>query len=459
MWSVLKRFLLLVLLIAPMSITAQTELDFRRSNSIDFDSYRRDTIVTEMVDTLIDKSVVTNPFWHNWFVTGEFGYNSFVGDFSEYGKFKDSLSPKWSLGIGKWFTPTFGIDAGFGIGTAKGYTNAEKMAGPFWYGDMLQTDDGTGYYRTNINYWDANVTLLLNLSRMICGYEGPNSKKLMNQFIIGIGLGAVHHYDFEHGNPKLNEWTGKFEIGYSRFLNRSKSLSIDLRASARIYPTNFDGNFDFIGCNKFDKNFGASIGMTYYIRPRVWDAPTKIAYQTEYNLREVKQEVVRAPQIRTMSFYVMYPDGGEHDLSSLAADMKNDNTSLNEIRNSGYTSAEGERLYSLADIYAAITGNAMAGASLSAVNELKDILSKEVMTKITVMSMTKAIDYYNSDIKLHEQNSKNITIANQRANDVVEMLKKAPRMNTATSNIMLVNSIDINKEQCVKVTIQYLSSK
>ncbi|MBQ1664692.1 MAG: hypothetical protein II061_01370, partial [Bacteroidaceae bacterium] len=60
--------------------------------------------------------VVTNRFWENWFVYADGGGHAFFGDYSHYGKFKETLGPEFTVGLGKWFTPGLGIKAQFGMG-------------------------------------------------------------------------------------------------------------------------------------------------------------------------------------------------------------------------------------------------------------------------------------------------------------------------------------------------------
>lgn len=430
---------------------------------IDDKAYELDTTFVAHTEVMVDKTVVTNPFWHNWFAFGSVGAHRFVGDYDNYGKASETVTPDWFVGVGKWFTPTFGLKAEFGISNSKGFTN-ENHRTPYSYDELYRTEDGTGYYKQRINWWDASLSAMINLSRMFLGYEGNNSKKRMNQFVASIGIGAVHHYNFVHGNPTLNEWCGRFELGYSRFFNKRKKFSVDAKVRALVYPSNFDGNYDYEGCQKWDKNMGLAIGCTYYIKHRSWGVLEKIPYTVTYKKRDIEvpysgEVVAKAANVKAFTFYVLYPDAGEYDMKSLATNIFNDNVSLANVRNSGYAGGEDEKLFSFADVYAAVTGNLgqVAGANVGAVNELKEILSNEAMMKITVMSATAAMDYYTNNMKQHEQNSKNVELANKRANDVLQLLNQSPRMGTASHNIMLVNDMDIKKEHCVKVTVQYLT--
>ncbi len=76
----------------------------------DTTDYVAPTEVQVKKDTILDPlRVVTNKFGKNWFVFATGGLHTFRGDYSTMGKFSGTLSPDWSIGIGKWFTPGIGL--------------------------------------------------------------------------------------------------------------------------------------------------------------------------------------------------------------------------------------------------------------------------------------------------------------------------------------------------------------
>ena len=64
--------------------------------------------------------VVTKRFWTNWFVLGNIGAHAFFGDFGSLGSVSEKISPNFSIGFGKWFTPGIGAKAQFGMSDSKG---------------------------------------------------------------------------------------------------------------------------------------------------------------------------------------------------------------------------------------------------------------------------------------------------------------------------------------------------
>ena len=247
--------------------------------------------------------VVTNRFWDNWFVFGEVGGHAFAGDYGSVADFDGLLSPDFRVGFGKWFTPGIGVKFQFGMGNSKGYSKEETM---FVTGDQLIADDGTPYWKTKMKWLDFSVNAMFNLSRLFCGYEGKDSKRLMNQFIASVGLGALHHYDIA---AQRNEWSGHFELQYSRFFSRKKDLSLDVKAHATLYQTNFDA-VTLKGTGEdshwFDANVGLSVGLTYYFKKRHWDRCLQCE-EPVYITNTVLPEP-NCPEYKTMVFYVFFPN-------------------------------------------------------------------------------------------------------------------------------------------------------
>lgn len=247
--------------------------------------------------------IVTNRFWDNWFAFGEVGGHAFVGDYGSVGDFGGLLSPDFKVGVGKWFTPGIGAKIQFGMGNSKGYSKEKTM---FVVGDQLVADDGTPYWETKMKWLDFSVNAMFNLSRLICGYEGKESDRLKNQFIASVGIGALHHYGIA---AQRNEWSGHFELQYSRFFSKKKDLSLDVKAHAIVYQTNFDAitlKANGEDSKWFDSNIGLSVGLTYYFKKRHWDRCLPCG-ESVYITNTVLPEP-NCPEYKTMVFYVFFPN-------------------------------------------------------------------------------------------------------------------------------------------------------
>lgn len=282
-----------------------------------------DTIVCETCDTIAQPTddkfrVVTNRFKDNWFIFGDIGGHSFLGDYGSTGKFKGLLSPDFNVGVGKWFTPGFGAKLQFGLSNSRGYSEEQTV---FTSGDPLTADDGTPYWESKNKWWDLSASAMFNLSRLFCGYEGKESDRLKNQFIASLGIGILHHRGIE---AQRNEWSGHVELQYSRFFNEKKRVSLDVKAHAALYQTNFDGiSYKSTGDDSkwFDSNVGLSIGVTYYFKKRDWDRcrpGTSPVYINNYYTSPAP--VVDCPEYGIMEFYVFFPNNysGRNDAPTVA---------------------------------------------------------------------------------------------------------------------------------------------
>ena len=297
--------------------------------------YRDTTLYEAPTETWVQRDslydplrVVTNKFGKNWFLFATGGVHSFRGDYSNLGKFSGTLSPDFGIGFGKWFTPGIAIKAEVIKSNSKGYTAYEN--GHYGYGDPIYDDEGNFKYRKmKTGWWDYSISALFNLSRLFLGYEGYDSNKRMNQFMVSAGLGGVHHTGYSHSYSSDNELSAHAEFQYSRFFTTKKRVSLDLKARWIFYQSNFDleyGQADYVA-EKVDHNFGLNIGFTFYLgskRSNGWGQSTTAFYQRDY--REQKVVVVREkeqPKIEygTLTFYVFYPNNysGRNDAPLIAS--------------------------------------------------------------------------------------------------------------------------------------------
>lgn len=271
--------------------------------------YRVDSMVVSLQDTTAsNRRVVTNPFSYNTFLTGAVGVHKFHGDFNDYGKFSETLDYDWYLGAGKWFTPLWGAKLEGGMGRSRGFVDS-KYDAAYAYGDLFTTEDGLSYYKTKNKWFDVSLSGLFNISRAICGYEGANSDKLMNQFVLGLGFGFVGHYGYPDEYNVSNDFGVRSELQYSRFLDRAKQWSVDAKFRAQFYQTDFDNISKY---NKLDRNLGVALGLTYYFKNNGWnyyESPKTTTAYLSYVMPEPEPvEEVRVPQYGQIMFYVFYPN-------------------------------------------------------------------------------------------------------------------------------------------------------
>ena len=208
-----------------------------------------------------DHQVITNYFRHNWFVTGDAGINAFWGDYG-VGDFSTRLTPQFDMGFGKWFVPGFGAKVQFTGFESK--ENKSEVVNSLKDRTYYDSDDYP-YWNKTIKWWDLSVNMMFNLSRLINGYEGIGSEKLMNQFIASVGMGATHHMGLPEGYSS-NHLSGHLELQYSRFFSEKKNFSLDVTLRGIFYST----EFDLLRDQYFDENISLNVGMTYYFKERGW---------------------------------------------------------------------------------------------------------------------------------------------------------------------------------------------
>ena len=241
-----------------------------------------------------------------------------MGDYGSTGKFSGLLTPDFNVGVGKWFTPGIGAKLQFGLSNSRGYSKEQTI---FAYGDPLTDDDGNTYWKTKNKWWDLNVNAMFNLSRLFKGYEGKDSEDLKNQFIASVGIGAVHHRAID---AQRNEWSGHLELQYSRFFSAKKNISLDVKARAVLFQTNFDAiTLKSTGENSkwFDSNLGLSVGVTYYFKKRHWDRCEPCQSPVYINKTIVNPAPVsECPEYKTLVFYVFFPNNysGRNDAPIVA---------------------------------------------------------------------------------------------------------------------------------------------
>ena len=250
--------------------------------------------------------VVSSLFKDNWFVLGDFGANAFWGDYT-VGNLTSRLAPQFNIGVGKWFVPELGAKfqlTGFRSKELKSRETLNTRGSETYY-----DGEGNPYWKENIKWWDFNVNVMFNLSRMIAGFEGIGSTQMMNQFIATAGVGLTHQY----GVPVAsNSVSGHVELQYSRFFSEKKDWSLDVRLRGLIYGTEFDR----VAKQRLDENLSLNVGVTYYLKERGWKRTiTNTTYyvQDRSAIDQLNEEIGRLknmPPVTLIDTVVINQGGG-----------------------------------------------------------------------------------------------------------------------------------------------------
>lgn len=281
-----KSILGFLLCVGSMTMSAQTE-NYLEQQTIYGTKVEEQSVVSS------NHQVITNFFRHNWFVIGNAGINAFWGDYG-IGNLTTRLTPQFNIGVGKWFVPGFGAKLQF-----TGFSSKENKSV-----DVNYLNDKTFYDSDDYPYWnktmkwcDLNFNMMFNLSRLIKGYEGIGSDKLMNQFIASVGIGATHHMGLPKGYSS-NHFSGFLELQYSHFFSEKKNFSLDATLRGILYST----EFDLIRDQYLDENISLNVGLTYYFKERGWK---RTVTNTTYYLadlaaiNQLHEEIARLKNAKT----------------------------------------------------------------------------------------------------------------------------------------------------------------
>lgn len=213
------------------------------------------TSYNEEVST--NNSVVTeksegNSFWSNTFITVGAGAQCMYTDHDQRMDFGDRLTPAFTISVGKWFIPAFGIRLGITGLNLKGATqtgvhsNGKEYVGvPHWL------------YEQEIDYFNLHGDVMFNVSNALFGY---NAKRFWNCSPY-IGFSWVRVFD----GPTTSEFGGNVGIYNSFRLTDGWHLNLDVRGT--LVSDDFDNE---VGGRKDEGILTATIGVTYNFKPRGW---------------------------------------------------------------------------------------------------------------------------------------------------------------------------------------------
>lgn len=395
-----------------------------------------------------------------WVISGSAGLHTFRGDYSCVGKFTGTISPQWSISVGKWLGRWIGIRAEFTKSRTDGYTRFSNAH--YGYGQEFYTDEGVFYRKMRTRWIDVGVGVMIDFAEMIDNEVSGGGR---NYKIIGeIGADAVSHLGFGGGTGSDNELAAHALMQYSRMITHDRNLSLDVALRGILYRTNQD--IVDAGASQICCNLGISLGVTWYIggnKPtteKIYTRDFNVA-RTHNTLNEVNyDDYVSSSDVdgRAISFYIAYPeytdDMSVDEMVSYGL-MVGDEDNCDDINShSGlkylykhFGKDSGEKLVSFSDVYAALRENPgfISGYSDTyTVAQLKKSFSKGIITHIEV--------YQSGDVlRLDDP----YTLA------TLKWLKTNPVLADASTLIYVDNKFmntdddkSKNKNRCVKVRLQ-----
>ena len=173
-----------------------------------------------------------NPFWNNWFISANFGLNSFLAENYSKAKFKNTLTFMPELSIGKMFNPWWGLRLQGGGGSLHGFN-----------GDANQM--------LHIHYMHMNMDVMFGLINFFAKYKPDRVFDIVPFFGIGAMTRSKEQSFVLHGGIQ-----GKFRLS-ERF-----DANIELQSMV------FNDKMVQTGGFPNDGLAGLTAGITYYFKGR-----------------------------------------------------------------------------------------------------------------------------------------------------------------------------------------------
>lgn len=222
-------------------------------------------------------SFEANPFWHNWFVSANFGANAFFAEHFSQAKFKNTITFMPELAVGKMFTPWWGLRLQGGGGALHGFTDNA--------GSML-----------HMHYMHMNIDFMMGLINFFAKYNPDRKFDIVPFFGVG-GMTRKHQQSFTiHGGIQA-----KYKI--------SERFDANIEFQGMIFNDKMveTGGFPNDGLG------GLTAGVTYYFKGRGFRTAPKQAVIDEMaaaNLvlaNQVTQLQNRPPEIKVIEKEVVRP--------------------------------------------------------------------------------------------------------------------------------------------------------
>lgn len=230
----------------------------------------------EEVDTIIQTDTIhidyitryTSSFWDNFYIEADFAGRMLMGEDDSQLSFGDRLKPGFSITLGKWLYPNYGIRLNLGGTRLKGWNNGANgiyayddawidnfdPVQEYWNNQGVDTKNG---YRQDIKYFELNADVLFDLYNIFTSNKRLN-RRWTAQGYAGIGMLRAARYHGMEDNIKMG-----FRIGLIGNYNITDRLGAHLTLGAEITDSNFDGELG--KDRKFAGILSGTIGLSYRI--------------------------------------------------------------------------------------------------------------------------------------------------------------------------------------------------
>ena len=228
--------------------------------SIAMFSYAQET-ASEVVVPTIEKSVVTNSFGSNWFVSVNGGVNLYNGVVTNGESPFKHVSPALSIYGGKWHTPGFGWRVAY-------------------HGMNIQPYKDSSHSTFMNFHFDA----MFNLSNLIFGYK---EERIWNVIpYLGVGWAGRKSFNHEEGYKDKtfsgNTFTGTLSANYGiiNTFRLAERWALNLELAGFFFRNGFSS---IAGSSGHDMMWSLMAGVTYRIGKVGWEKAVDVpALQASY---------------------------------------------------------------------------------------------------------------------------------------------------------------------------------
>lgn len=235
---------------------------------------------------------------NGWFVDAGGGVQTIFSSDARKLDFGKRLTPSYTIGVGKWITPTLAMRLQIGGYSLNGMSTSEGLylRDPQTDGSIFGTHDPVidnvtvnpdGTYRHYLRYINAHADFMVSLSRLLFSGQGKFD------VLPAVGLGYARSFAYR-GTAATNSLTANFSV-MAKY-KATKCLDVNFEIGSALMPDHFDGR---ITGRKYEPTLGATLGLTYRFnaskpcakKPRCHKLRREAVVDTVY----VKERIVERP--------------------------------------------------------------------------------------------------------------------------------------------------------------------
>ena len=229
---------------------------------------RNEVSRTVQMDTItVDyKTRYVSSLWDNIFVEADLAGRVLMGEDDASLSFGSRVKPGFSVAVGKWLNPDYGVRLSFGGARLKGWNNGatglyahnylwQSAFDPverYWQSQGVDTKNG---YRQDIKYYELNADFLFDLYSCFTPDNRLDRRWTANGYL-GIGMLKAYGYHGIEGNKKVS-----FRLGVTGNYNITERLGAHLTVGCAVTGSGFDGELG--KSDWFAGILHGSVGLSY----------------------------------------------------------------------------------------------------------------------------------------------------------------------------------------------------